>query len=473
MKSKLLLATAVLYWGLALGSVSQAQEWGVITDDEWQAQPPPQYLDEGAVVLFDIGLAQTEESGLDFTRHTRILVYADAGIPSISNIEIEYFDYDELHNLRAQVIHPDGSYRELADDEFQTESVGSRRITRFGFYTARPDDIVEWSYRIEYSAEDETLGPDGRFLFSQKEWFTQYKKRTDGAPRIIRNEDELKQVVNLPNWFFDHDIYGMRSRFSAQIGSDIDYIYYTTNMRRRDQEPVTEAVKILFATAYEKYTWELADIPAYKPDTALAFEDEAQRIGLHFRLYAKYGRNRVLRTNYSDDHWKNVGQSMQGYKDIYCDQSKAMMKQVKKLISDAETDIDKIDAIYGYIVSGFSADSTGYVMRPVHSNMKSLYKDRTGMPFELNLLLVELLRMAGFEAWPVLISTRDKVNFRKSGIFNHMLAMVNIDEGDILMDASSNNCPLGSLPRISAAVEGVLVDYDNSRLIGFVTKVCD
>ncbi len=468
--SKLLLTSLICLLAL-LGGVS-AQEWGVIPEREWHARPPAIYADDGAIVIFDFGLAKTEVSGLDFTRHTRILAYTDSGLTRVRDVTIEYFDYDKLHDLRAQVVSPDGTVHELGEDEFLTDRIGSRRVTHFRFFPAQPGDILEYSYRIEYYAGRDKLGREKLHLFSQDEWYSQYKKREDNDPRVIRSQEELKKVTNLPSWYFDHAVYCLKSRYTAQLGGDVDYIYYTTNVRRSKQEPVTEPVKVLLATAYQKHSWSLTKIPAYKRDTSVTWDDEAQRVGLHFRLYAIYGRNRVLRTNYSDEHWKNVGESMQGYTDEYCNRSKKMMKQARRLVAKLPSDLDKVNAIYGYIVDNFAPDSTGFILRPSHTGLKQLYDEKIGMPFELNLLLVEMLKMAGFESWPVLISTRDKVSFRKSGLFNHMLAMVNVGDGSIIMDASSDHCPLGSLPPLSAVEEGVLVDYSDSHPIAFTTKIC-
>ena len=471
-KLSALLFAALICLSAPFAEVS-AQEWGVIPDKEWQERPPAIYADDGAIYIFDIGLAKTEVSGLNFTRYARILPYTDSGLARVKDVRIEYFDYDKLRDLRAHVISPDGTVHELGVDEFQTENVGKRRITHFTFFPAEPGDMLEYSYRIEYYSGRDKLGSEKFFLFSQDEWYSQYKKREDQDMRVIQHEDELKKVTNLPGWFFDHTVYCMKSEYAAQLGGDVDYLYYTTNVRRSKQEPVTEPVKVLLATAYQKYTWTLTRIPPYKPDTTVLYDDEAQRVGLHFRLYSIWGRNRVLRTNYSDEHWQNVGESFQGYEDEYCKRSRKMMKQAKHLVAKRKTDLEKVGAIYDYVTGNFSSDSTGYIMRPRHSNMKELYDEKIGMPFELNLMLVEMLRMAGFDAWPILISTRDKVSWRISGMFNDMLAMVNVDSGSVIMDAASSHCPLGSLPPITAVTEGVLVDYSNSKPVGFTTKVCD
>ncbi len=150
-----------------------------------------------------------------------------------------------------------------------------------------------------------------------------------------------------------------------------------------------------------------------------------------------------------------------------------MRKKVKSLISDAENSRARVEAIFRFVSGDYLVDSTGYVMRPRHSTMRNLYKKKIGMPFELILLLVEMLRASGLDAWPVLIATRDRLSFRLSGKFNHMLTLVDIDGAGVFLDASAKGCEPGFLPPLCLPGEGVLVDYDSSKPCLVAAELCE
>lgn len=149
-----------------------------------------------------------------------------------------------------------------------------------------------------------------------------------------------------------------------------------------------------------------------------------------------------------------------------------MRKMVHQLIDGLNDDYQKAEAIYNYVNNEFTIDSSGYELRPIQKHMKNLYKKRYGAPFELNILLVELLKMAKIKAYPVLINTCNRVSFLKSARFNHMIASAEINGKQVLMDASGKNCPLGYFPSVCCAKKGLLVDYNLSRIVSMETKVC-
>jgi len=82
------------------------------------------------------------------------------------------------------------------------------------------------------------------------------------------------------------------------------------------------------------------------------------------------------------------------------------------------------------------------------SKMEQAYADKVGNIAEINLMLVSMLRMAGVDANPVLVSTRENgiAPFPNRTLFNYVIAAVNIDEKTILLDASSKYADFNILP---------------------------
>lgn len=78
--------------------------------------------------------------------------------------------------------------------------------------------------------------------------------------------------------------------------------------------------------------------------------------------------------------------------------------------------------------------------------VKKAYKDRTGNSAEINLMLIAMLRYAGIDANPILVSTRSNgfVLFPTTNAFNYVIAGIEVSNDVILLDATSKN----SLPDI-------------------------
>ena len=90
---------------------------------------------------------------------------------------------------------------------------------------------------------------------------------------------------------------------------------------------------------------------------------------------------------------------------------------------------------------------------------------KKGNSAEINLLLLNMLKGAKIEAYPVLISTRDngKIVVTQPDLsqFNHVVVVAKLRSEIVLLDALSQSAPFGMLPRIDLNEIGFLVDDDD------------
>lgn len=88
---------------------------------------------------------------------------------------------------------------------------------------------------------------------------------------------------------------------------------------------------------------------------------------------------------------------------------------------------------------------------------------------EINMLLIAMLREAGFDADPVVISTRDKGNPDPGNAFinqfNYVITHVVLEEEPMLLDAAYETYPMGVLPTRLINKIGLLVDFEAPRWI--------
>ena len=93
--------------------------------------------------------------------------------------------------------------------------------------------------------------------------------------------------------------------------------------------------------------------------------------------------------------------------------------------------------------------------------VKKAFEKKEGNAAEINLLLTLMLREAGFQANPVILSTRShgRVNpvIPLEQDFNFVVAHLKLDEGEILLDATSSSLPVGMLPYECLNQQGRLI----------------
>lgn len=146
------------------------------------------------------------------------------------------------------------------------------------------------------------------------------------------------------------------------------------------------------------------------------------------------------------------------------------VEKLAKLIPnlDGLSDLEKIHLIRETVMEQMTWDKTEglAVLLP----LEDVWKERVRPAQEINMLLIAMLREAGFDADPVVISTRDKGNPDPGNAFinqfNYVVAHVSLEnEEGILLDAAYEQYPTGLLPTRLINKIGLLVDYEVPRWI--------
>ena len=132
---------------------------------------------------------------------------------------------------------------------------------------------------------------------------------------------------------------------------------------------------------------------------------------------------------------------------------------IRKLTGRYETDEEKVNAIYNFVASQVEWNNlyrvyvdpgvplfvvklvNKFANGPVNMNtsLSKIMNKQEGTNGEINSILVNLLRSAGFKANPVLVSTLNAgyldTTFYNLHQFNHLIAAVELDGREILLDA--------------------------------------
>ncbi len=124
------------------------------------------------------------------------------------------------------------------------------------------------------------------------------------------------------------------------------------------------------------------------------------------------------------------------------------LKNIAAPFKDISDPHEKLNKAYRFMTSEMKWN--GYTGLWVRENLRKVYDNRTGSASELNMLMIAFLRELGFQAHPVILSTRHhgriSPDFPLLDRFNYTLAMIEQDGEQILVDITDPMSKPGSIP---------------------------
>ncbi|WP_304201272.1 DUF3857 domain-containing protein [Flavobacterium alvei] len=136
--------------------------------------------------------------------------------------------------------------------------------------------------------------------------------------------------------------------------------------------------------------------------------------------------------------WESVTKTIYEVEDFGLELNKSgyFEEDLKKIISGDKTRGETIGAIFNYVKSNIKWNE--HYSFFCNDGVKTAYKNKTGNVAEINLMLTAMLRYAGFDANPVIISTRSNgiALFPSLNAFNYVISAIETPEGLLLMDAT-------------------------------------
>jgi hypothetical protein len=378
-----------------------------VTIDELQEKHHLKDTSAVAAVLFQKGEVRFEGSyDQGFTRvllvRKQIKIYKKEGY-NWANQEVTYYLEDEKVTFLKAVTYNlvDGVIEKtsLKDEGTFTSKInkywGQEKIT---MPNVKEGSIIEFEYEIR----SDNIG-------SSREW----KFQTS----IPVNYSEYK--VGIPSVFtFNKIIRGfIQPKFSSESGYNNEKIEFYT----------------------------IVDVPAMKEELFVNNIDN-YRSSISYELASMNIPSRAFKL--FSTSWDAVVKSI--YDNIYfgaeLNKSGYFDDDINKIIAGLKSSDEKTVAIYNYVKMNMKwNDYDGYWCI---DGVKKAYKDKVGNVAEINLMLTAMLRYAGVNANPILVSTRDNriALFPSRTSFNYVIAGVETDSGMILLDATEKYATPNVLP---------------------------
>lgn len=418
--------------------LSTAQEkpinWGEVSFRNASMTSLKEFPESSAVILRDYCLMEVNyergSSVTSYLRYKKTKVLTSEGVDPNSNVGIVYYaedGYEFIRGLKAQTLVPNGKggYKtvKLSKTDFFKEELpdGFKRI-RFTFPAVTEGAILEYQYERVTAA-----------ITTPRPWYFQNELPT------LWSEVRFK----IPKYYDYSTLSRTLKPFKFDKSQDVVYYF-------GDQD--VEGVVFMVA---------MDSMPPLKEEPYITTkEDFRQRIEFQLALvkHPQGGVDTVMTNwpNFADEILKNKFIGDQLTKNFHHRKLELASAELQEQIKTSEQPV---------------ADIYDFVQSKVEWNGElSIYADKSldkalaaGKAYsgEMNLIFIKLLRDAGYEASPVLISTRKHGKVKKvypiARQFNHLITAAKIDGNWKLFDVSNTTYPMGILPDYCLNDEGMML----------------
>jgi len=379
-----------------------------------------------AMVLFDVGMANCYVDPnsysydnlvtSDFEHHVRIKILSDKGLDK-ANVKIRYYagnNIEDVKNMSAQTFNLDAAgnivITKLGSDQVFRNKINNRYAeVVFVFPNVKVGSVIEYKY-----------------------------KKT------------AKSLHALDKWYFQEDI---PVKYSSYV---IDYpnLLDISVINKRTTDLVTK-VKAGDLRTVKTYT--LENIKALREEPYMTCKDDYlfQVDPLVLAVLTPGERKSMLKT------WKEVITMLLEDEDFGLQLKRNIPRtsDLELLLSGLGDPYKKMNIIYDYVKQNMQWDQKDGLW--ALNGVRAAWKDKKGNAGEINLILVNLLRDAGLDAYPILVSTRGNGRVQTSVAdieqFNKVLAYVTIGDQHYVLDGTSSNTPVNMIPYDVLYTEGLVI----------------
>jgi hypothetical protein len=398
---KIIQLSVILFFAFLFSNVN-AQEFklGKVSIAELQEKSHPKDSSAVAAILFKTGSVYFDDLTTITKVSTKIKIYKKEGYDWANEVILHYIDGENV-----------------------------------SFYDAITYNLVDGKI------EKTKLKSDGEFEQNINRYFSQKKITMPNVKVgcIIEFEYIIRSgnFGSLRDWYFQSSIPVNYSEYKVKLPKFLTfnkkskgYLFPKLSSEPTYNQETSEVYKIENVPAMTKEAF-VNNIDNYRA----SISHELAMVSIPGRYYKSFSTD-----------WESVAKTI--YEETYfgdeLNKTGYFEDDIKNLIKDLKTREETIDAIFNFVKSRVKwNDYDGY---SCNDGVKKAYKDKTGNVAEINLMLTAMLRYAGLNANPVLVSTRSNgiAMFPSHSAFNHVIAAIELDDSQILLDATEKY----SLPNV-------------------------
>jgi transglutaminase-like putative cysteine protease len=335
--------------------------------------------------------------------------------------------------------------------------------------------------------EKTKLGSDGEFTEKSNKFWSRKKiampNVREGSVVEYKVTIISPFISNFPEWEFQKDIPVNYTQYTTLIP---EYFFYNTHYKgfftptiltdsksRNITYNYTEKVipgmgtpmprrmssELNFKEAIVKYT--LEKVPALKEEAYTNNINNYRATVLHEIAGTRFPDSPF--ENFTTD-WETVAKKIYDHPSFGDELKKTgyFEDDLQKLLNGVTSQEGRMASIFNYVKSTMNWNE--YHGIDCDDGVKKAYQNKKGNVAEINLMLTAMLRYAGFDANPVLISTRNNGIFLypSQSAYNYVIAAVKLPNQMLLMDATSKFALPNILPLRDLNWFGRLIQKDGT-----------
>lgn len=386
-----------------------------------------------AVIIADIGSTQMEGNNkggfsLIFKNYRRAHILnkngygiGDVSIPIVTDGDAE----EDLVNLKAVTYNLENgkvveTKLEVKSAVFKDKINKKLVIKKFTFPNLREGSIIEYQY---------TLKSD--FIFNLQPWSFQGE-----YPRLWS-----EYSVSMPEFYYYVTLTQGYHPFYIK-----DQKNRVENFTHSDPGGTRATERTNFSAGVTDHRWVMKDVPALKEESfTSALENHIAKIEFQLAELRQPFTPRNIMGTWTQACTELLKDESFGY--ALSRDNPWLNDVMAEAIGKAETTLDKARNIYAYVRDHITC--TNYNRKYLEQSLRNVLKNRNGNTAEINLLLILMLKKAGIEAEPVMLSTRSHgyayPMYPLLDRFNYVVAQVSFDGRTYYLDASEPRMGFGKL----------------------------
>lgn len=399
------------------------------------------FLFDHGEVTFDPAFNNGHGFSIVYERHTRIRILNrnGLGLGTLVLSAVHRGGYDALiDDVRGATYNlEDGKVvaTKLDKSNIFKDKNGYVNIDKIAFPNVREGSVIDYSYRIIYPSFGYI--PDWEFQGSYPVLWSEYEVtvptlydyfvKTQGY-RTFTVDTTLYSTASFPVYFA-----GYSGSWSGQTVHRIWALQDAAPLEKR--EPYTTTLR-----------------------------NHVQKVQFQLSAIRMSGYEKTYRTSWSELTGEllkndNFGGSLN-------DRNHWMDDELKKISTKGDTSAGAARRIFAFIRDQFAYNGQEVIYQS--QPMKKTWEDRKGNVADINLLLTAIYRRQGFNASPVILSTRahgyPMALFPLLGDYNYVIVRVRADGHYFLLDASRPVTGFGQLPDICYNGMARVIDAGNEAL---------
>ncbi|MFB3389585.1 DUF3857 domain-containing protein [Flavobacterium sp. LAR06] len=358
----------------------------------------------------------------------------------------------------------------------------NQEVSYYVGYENLNDDTVNFSNAATYNLENgeivkTKLNSEGSFKSKINKYWNQ---ATITLPNVkVGSVIEFKYVlkseniVKLPDFDFQYNIPVNYFEYKTEIPEFFIYKSLLVGTSKIETNAEIVLSSQVFASGYKQINsfYTSKDIPALNEER---FVD-------NIKNYKGSIQNELERERYPDkpvvnytNTWEGVATSIYKSKDFgeELKQRDYHSADLKEILQKTDSKKERLSLIFQFVQSRMNwTGKKGYL---VDKGVKKAYEEKSGNIAEINFILISMLKTAGIEVNPVLVSTVENgvPVFPNRTVFNYIIGAAEIEGQKILLDATSKFTTPNILPLNVLNWKGRLIKEDgSSQEIDLIPKI--